>query len=479
MKTINQYTIREEIGQGGMSVVYCAYDPENDRDVAIKLMSEALSRNERARDRFELEAQMVIAMEHPAIVPVWDYGEVDGRLYIVMPFMLGGSLRDKLADGPLPLAETVAIIERIAWALDSAHEEQIIHRDVKPHNILLDEHGMAYLADFGVARLMDEDSDGKTITMVGTPEFIAPEQALDGILTMQADVYQLGVTLFYMLTGEQPFKGSSFKLIAQHVSQPVPSAEALNLNLPIGTDTILRQAMAKAPMDRYLTAGTLAMALVDLKADESATQLFVIPTNFVDDVLPELPVLTAVSNEAPPPLMADSTSESVPNWRRRFAVAVMMMVLVLGAAFTFIDGRDVNSLLAGGGTELFIQTVIDEVDVQTTVMDEAALEEVVVDETAVEEAETQTTEQDVESETAIIEQEETVPAIPNTENPLTQADNNNNNTNNNNNGGNRGNGGGGGNGGNGGNGPGNGGGNGGRGGNGGNGPGNGGGGNGP
>ena len=338
MKTINHYILQEEIGQGGMSKVYRAYDPNMERQVAIKLMSEELSRNEKARERFVQEAKMVMAMEHPAIVPVWDHGEIDGRLYIVMPYMPGGSLREKLEQGAMPFEDSIVIIERIAWALDSAHEEHIIHRDVKPHNILLDELGQAYLADFGVARLMDEDGEGKTITMVGTPEFIAPEQALEGKLTFQADVYQLGVTLFCMLTGQQPFNGSSFKLIAQHVSQPVPSVEALNPSLPIGADTVIRQAMAKNPMDRYPTAGALAMALVDLNVESSATRVFVMPQNLESAEVPPLPLLETVEHTNDGLVLAAVENESLNNsghGRRWLMTAVLLLVLAVGSWFTF------------------------------------------------------------------------------------------------------------------------------------------------
>ena len=377
METIHHYIIRDEIGEGGMSKVYRAYDPMREREVAIKLMSEELSRHEKARERFIQEAQMVLAMAHPAIVPVWDHGEVDGRLYIVMPYMSGGSLWQQIASRPLPLAQCVAIIQRIANALDAAHAENIIHRDVKPHNILLDDTGQAYLADFGIARLMGEDGEGKTITMVGTPEFIAPEQAMDGKLTTQADVYQLGVTAFCMLTGQQPFTGSSFKLIAQHMSQPVPSAEALNPLLPAGTDAVLRQAMAKSPIDRHVTAGAFATALANLNTTDGTTPIYVLPEAWLQSEVPPLSAQDAAPEE--PSIVVDTTSIS--RWRRRLAAATAVLILTIGTLFTLNRGVDTPSLppqIEASTIQTLVEDAIPQVEV---ILD--AVEEVLREETAV------------------------------------------------------------------------------------------------
>ena len=376
MKTIHHYTIQAEIGQGGMSKVYRAYDPMQEREVAIKLMSEELSGNEKARARFVQEAQMVMAMAHPAIVPVWDHGEVDGRLYIVMPYLPGGSLRQHLENAPLPFEQCVIITERIAWALDAAHAENIIHRDVKPHNILLDEQGQAFLADFGVARLMDEEGTDKTVTMVGTPEFIAPEQGLDGKLTTQADVYQLGATLFYMLTGQQPFNGSSFQLIAQHMSQPVPSAEALNPSLPAGTDAILQRAMAKAPLDRYQTAGALALALANLNGDGEVTQLFAPPPEWLQSEVPVIATLNAVAAEVSTPLAVVADTTQVPNRRRRFTVATAVLILTILTVFTLSNGQALRRSLTQDET-FTTQTVLDDIPQADTVPDGVDTESVV------------------------------------------------------------------------------------------------------
>ncbi|MCP4415298.1 MAG: serine/threonine protein kinase [Chloroflexi bacterium] len=277
MKQIKQYQIKEEIGRGGMSTVYRAIDPTHERTVAIKLMHERLNENKRAHERFFQEAEMVMALQHPAIVPVIEYGEVNGRLFIIMQFMAGGSIRQKLDSGPIPLEECQEILAQIAPGLDATHAQNIIHRDIKPHNILLDKEGHAYLSDFGVARLSQDEGEEQTVTLVGTPEFIAPEQVNEGQLTWQTDIYQLGVTLFHMLTGQLPFSGSSMQIMSQHLTKAIPSAEVLNPALPAGIDRVLQRAMAKESQARYLSAGDLVEALTALGNEATITELFSLP----------------------------------------------------------------------------------------------------------------------------------------------------------------------------------------------------------
>ena len=271
---IEHYNILEEIGHGGMSTVFRAENTHNGQIVAIKLMRDKFRNNSKARDRFIQEAQMVISLNHPAIVPVYDYGEVNGRLYIVMQYMAGGSVREKLQDGPLPFTEVMSILEPITSALVVAHENNIIHRDVKPHNILLDENDNAYLSDFGVARLLDEESIEQTMTLVGTPEFIAPEQAVEGGLTPQTDIYQLGISTFFLLTGQMPFSGGSLQVMQKHLHEPLPSAEEINPYLTMGVDKVLQTATAKNPEKRFISAGDFFTALTQLTNESTRTEIF-------------------------------------------------------------------------------------------------------------------------------------------------------------------------------------------------------------
>ena len=280
MKSINQYLIKKEIGRGGTSIVYLAHDPETGNDVAIKLLRESLSDNKKALERFEREAQIIMALEHPSIVPVLDFDSFEDRLFFVMPYLSGGALRQQIEQGPISIERTIAILEPITQALDTLHTNHIIHRDVKPHNILLDETGRAYLADFGVARILNADGQ-HTVTFVGTPEFIAPEQAVEGDLTPQTDIYQLGVTLFQMLTGVRPFTGTSLRVIMDHLNKPLPLAESINPSLPMGSDKIIQCAAAKDPAERYQSAGAMLADLQVLAGELSATQDFVYPVTAI------------------------------------------------------------------------------------------------------------------------------------------------------------------------------------------------------
>lgn len=282
LKMIDRYAILGKIGQGGMSTVYRAFDPETQngvarRDVAIKLLRETLRDDDELRGRFSQEAKLLSELRHPAIIPLLDYGEVNGRLYFVMPYMESGSLKDWLEEGVPPFAKTVSIINQIAAGLDEAHRRDIIHRDIKPHNVMLEEDGTAYLSDFGVARLIDHDKPEQTMTLIGTPEYMAPEQVLEGKLSCQTDIYQLGVVVFQMLTGERPFEGAVHSVMSQHLNAPIPSAEARNPKLPQGCDEVVQKAMAKKPEDRFSSATELAQALQACTTRQPAKPRVVVP----------------------------------------------------------------------------------------------------------------------------------------------------------------------------------------------------------
>ena len=219
-----------------MAIVYLAFDPYMERPVAIKVLSQDRSYDDNLRSRFKRESRMVASLNHPAIVPVYDFGENKGQPYLVMRFMEGGSLRERLRDAPLTLADAATVLSQIAPALDTTHAHNIIHRDLKPSNILFDEQNKAHLADFGLAKFAEGTyttltrSDG----MVGTPAYMSPEQIralahLDG----RTDIYALGVILFEMLAGRLPFTADSRLPIAlMHLSDPVPTIHTINPSLP-------------------------------------------------------------------------------------------------------------------------------------------------------------------------------------------------------------------------------------------------------
>ena len=262
---IGRYEIRREIGRGGMATVYLAYDPRFQRQVAIKVLPRQFTHDPRYLARFEQEAQLIAKLEHPAIVPVYDFGEHEDAPYLVMRYMAGGSLRERLQGEPLTLEQTSAIMERLAPALDKAHQVGIVHRDIKPANILFDEDGNLYLADFGLARLADAS---KSMTMVGTPAYMSPEQVKrTGKIDGRADIYALGVVLFELLTGKEPYPAEdNMQKMMAHVLEPVPDLLEANPDLPISAQGIIDRTMAKDREERFRSARELAQAVRALLA---------------------------------------------------------------------------------------------------------------------------------------------------------------------------------------------------------------------
>lgn len=261
---IGRYEVKAELGRGGMATVYRAYDPRFERNIAIKVLPRALLHDPQFRKRFDREAKMIAMLEHPAIVPVYDFGEQDEQPYIVMRYMSGGSLADRLEEGPVSPEETLRIIKRLAPALDAAHAQGIIHRDIKPANILFDQYGNAFLSDFGIARLA-QHAEG-TLTgdaIIGTPAYMSPEQVQgDKEIDGRSDIYSLGIILFQMLTGDTPFQADTpAKTMMMHLLEPIPHALEFNPALPTGCESVITRALAKKPDDRYVSTDELAADL--------------------------------------------------------------------------------------------------------------------------------------------------------------------------------------------------------------------------
>ena len=264
-KRVGRYKIIDEIARGGMAAVFLAEDPLIRRKVAVKVLSaKMLATNPNFYDRFQQEAETIAALEHSAVIPIYDFGHQGDLSYIVMRYMPGGTLEDKLADGALPLEEVSFIIERVGSALAEAHEKGILHRDIKPANILFNGRNEPFLSDFGTAKNL---LAGKGITgtgiMLGTVEYMSPEQiqgtkAVDG----RTDIYALGIVLYFMLTGELPFKGDSIvSIVTAHLNDPIPSVQAAIPALQSPWDDILQKALAKKQEERYQTVDELIQAV--------------------------------------------------------------------------------------------------------------------------------------------------------------------------------------------------------------------------
>lgn len=251
----NRFEMRLEIGYGGMSRVYQAYDPQAERLVAIKVLPPEFLNDLGFRARFEREAELIAALEHEAIVPVYEYGTHEGQPYIVMQYMPRGSLAERLLQGPLSPEETLVVLARVAAALDYAHSQGVIHRDLKASNILFDRRFEAHLADFGIA-LRSESTWQKNLSISGTPAYMSPEQGLrEANLDARSDIYSLGVITFEMLTGQLPFNGEiPLSIVLKHIHDPCPSLGSFNPDLPAALDPVLQRAMAKTPGERYPSA---------------------------------------------------------------------------------------------------------------------------------------------------------------------------------------------------------------------------------
>jgi serine/threonine protein kinase len=256
---IGRYEVEDELGTGGMAVVYRARDPYMQRQVAIKVLAYQLTSDTLYQEYFQREAEVIATLEHPCIVPVFDFGRHGNQPYIVMRYMAGGSLQDRLDEGGLKARDMAHIVERVAEGLDAAHARDIIHRDVKPANILFDTSGEAFLSDFGLAKSLNRSTGMTGALFVGTPEYMSPEQVRNEGLDGRSDIYALGVTLFYALAGRLPYRDDSpLATAVLHVTQPVPKILAVKPDLLPAWEDIIAKAMAKAPAERYATAGDLA-----------------------------------------------------------------------------------------------------------------------------------------------------------------------------------------------------------------------------
>ncbi len=253
-KQIGRYEIEKELGRGGMAVVYLARDPLVNRKVAIKVLPRQFTFDPQFRARFQREAQVIAALDHPAIVPVYDFGEHDDQPYIVMRYMSGGSLSDLLKQrGPFPVDESADILLRIGSALDEAHQKGIVHRDLKPDNVLFDERNDAFVSDFGIVKVSEATVQYTGNAIIGTPGYMSPEQARGEVqIDGRSDVYSLGAIAYEMLTGKLPYQSDTpMGMAMKHIMEPVPNVLDANPTLPPSSATVISKAMAKKPDQRY------------------------------------------------------------------------------------------------------------------------------------------------------------------------------------------------------------------------------------
>ena len=267
-RTISRYHILEQVGQGGMSSVFRAIELTTNRVVAIKILSPYLAHETQFQARFEREIRLLRQLQHPNIIPILDFGEAEGLAFLVMPFMGTGTLHERLQKGPLDPVLGGQIVDQLASAITCAHESGVIHRDVKPSNVLLDEHGNALLSDFSFARPQDASQNLTGSALIGTPAYMSPEQCRGEPIDARSDQYSFAIMLFQITTGQLPFDGETPMGVAiKHVNVPLPRPRAVNPNLPEGVEMVLVRALAKDPALRFASIKDLNQAFqTELKA---------------------------------------------------------------------------------------------------------------------------------------------------------------------------------------------------------------------
>jgi eukaryotic-like serine/threonine-protein kinase len=277
-----RYELQELVGTGGMSSVFRAHDRLLERTVALKILHEQFTQDEDYVERFRREARSVAQLAHPNIVTVIDRGEQDGRQFIVFEYVDGANLKEVVRDGALPIDDVLDLAIQVGRALAFAHNRGLVHRDVKPQNVLLNDEQQAKVTDFGIARSLDVKGVTQTGTVLGTSDYIAPEQARGEQVDPKTDMYSLGAVLYELLTGEVPYPGDNFVAIAmRHVYDPVPSVLDRRPDCPLRLDAAVRRAMAKDPDDRFESMEAFLAELEACRAgvwdggDEGAT--FILP----------------------------------------------------------------------------------------------------------------------------------------------------------------------------------------------------------
>jgi serine/threonine kinase PknH len=354
-----RYRLIELLGRGGMGEVWRAHDTAaNNRTVAIKLLPPHLAQDHTFVQRFRREAHAAARLNSPHVIPIHNYGEIDGRLYVDMRLIEGRDLQTVLADGPLPPGRAVRIIEQVAKALQAAHRVGLVHRDVKPSNILLDEDDFAYLIDFGLARGVDQSRLTGTGSIIGSWPYMSPERLRAGQVDARSDIYALACVLYECLTGSTPYPGDNFEQqITAHLTAPPPRPSSTDPNVPATFDPVIATGMAKDPDQRYATTVELANAAHDAittPIPRPAQNLRTSPA-FVTNPAPPMPATepaaqqqsadlnVAATQQGPPdrPPPDSRTPTPQPWWqrqRREVKLGMIAAIVVILAAGTGITG---------------------------------------------------------------------------------------------------------------------------------------------
>ena len=360
-KTVGgRYKIKSHIGTGGMATVYLAQDLILERPVAVKVLRLDFHTNEAAMRRFQREAQSATQLVHPNIVSVYDVGEEDGTNYIVMEYVEGTDLKEYIRErGPLPPREAVRIMTQIVSAIELAHQNRIIHRDIKPQNILIDREGNVKITDFGIAIALSETSLTQTNTLLGSVHYLSPEQARGGMATIRSDIYALGIVLYELLVGEVPFEGESAVSIAlKHFQEPLPRISQMLPTVPQSLENVVLKATAKEPLDRYSSCYEMLEDLQTCLNPERLHEPMFKPTAFSQETKVLQPIATgqiprkipATSKEVPE-IQFDEEKKAVQEEpkkkkKKKWPWILLLLFIIIGAgtiyAFIQTSPKDVK-----------------------------------------------------------------------------------------------------------------------------------------
>jgi serine/threonine-protein kinase len=309
-----------------MATVYRAIDPRFEREVAIKILSHELLPDPQFRQRFDREAKMIASLEHPFIVPVHDFGDQDDQPYLVMRLMSGGTLADRLEDGPLPLPKVAQIVQRLSSALEEAHKRGVVHRDLKPGNVLFDQYDLAYLSDFGIARLTERSSTLTGGSAMGTPGYMSPEQIEGKPVDGRADIYALGVLTYEMVTGRRPFEADTpMMVMVKQMTEEAPRLTDLRDDLPLEYDLLLERTMAREPEKRPSSAAEVSdLLFAATRASRQSEPPTMVAARADDNSPVETPVETVINVASDPPPAA-KPAPSRPTTRPHETKSVVMI----------------------------------------------------------------------------------------------------------------------------------------------------------
>lgn len=298
-ENVGPYKIMEEVGHGGMATVYKAHHASLDRYVAIKVMDAAMSSEHDFIERFRREARVIARLDNPHIVPVYDFDELNGQPYLVLKFIDGLTLGQRMKSSPLSMLDVLELVTAVGSGLQYAHNQRILHRDIKPSNVLVAKEGSIYLTDFGLARMVEGNSSLTGDTIVGTPHYISPEQALNAEkLDERTDIYSFGVMIYEMVTGRVPFDAdTAFSVIEDHIYTPPPPPSTIRPELSLEVEDVILKALAKKSTDRYENVSDMVKAFKQawIASSDSKTA-----SSSTLDSIPEIPSFFAENGRSFP-----------------------------------------------------------------------------------------------------------------------------------------------------------------------------------